>query len=75
MLHPSVRTTSSKLIKVDRWSDVKLFSDDQEAYGHLDFMVGQLGLHDLAKPELPRDVLKDNLKLVKLKAAVLLGLA
>lgn len=64
-----------KLIKVDRRTDVQLFSNDQDADGHLDRMVDQLGLRDLAKPELPMDVLKVNFKLVKLMAAVLLGLA
>lgn len=70
-----MKTTNSKLIKVDRRSDEKLFSDDQEADGQLDRIVGQLGVRDLAKLELPRDVLGVNFKLVKLMAAVLLGLA
>lgn len=62
------------LIKMDRRFDVKLFSHCQEVDGQLDRMVDQLGLRDLAKPELTMDVLRVNFKLVTLMAAVLLGL-
>ncbi len=49
--------------------------DDQEVDGHLNLMVDKLKLRDLAKPELPMDVLKVNFKLVKMMAAVQFGLS
>lgn len=62
-----------KLLKVNRRFDTTLFSKGKESEGHLDRMVDKLNLRDLAKPELPMDVLKVNFKLVKMMAAVQFG--
>jgi hypothetical protein len=64
-----------KLLKMDRRSDVKLFGDSKEFDGHLNRMVDELNLRDLAKPELAMDVLKTNFKLIKLIASVQFGRA
>ena len=64
-----------KLLKVERRSDVTLFGEGKELDGHLHRMVDELNLRDLAKPELPMDVLKVNFKLVKMMAAVQFGLS
>lgn len=64
-----------KLIKVDRRSAVDLFGHRQESEGHMNAMIDELGLRDLEQPDQPLDVLKVNFKLVKLMAAVIVGLA
>ncbi|MES2361181.1 MAG: hypothetical protein V4646_05205 [Pseudomonadota bacterium] len=64
-----------KLLKLDHRAEVSLWNDDQEVDGHLNLMVDKLKLRDLAKPELPMDVLKVNFKLVKMMAAVQFGLS
>ena|SRR5207247_3094368 len=64
-----------KLLKLDRRSDVSLWGEAKEFDGHLNRMVDELKLRDLAKPELPMDVLKVNFKLVKMMAAVQFGLS
>ena len=64
-----------KLLKLDRRSGVPLWGEGKEFDGHLNRMVDELKLRDLAKPELPMDVLKVDFKLVKMMVAVQFGLS
>lgn len=64
-----------KLLKLDRRSDVSLWGEGKECDGHLNRMVDELKLRELAKPELPMDVLRVNFKLVKMMVAVQFGLS
>ena len=64
-----------KLLKLDPRSGVPLWGEGQEFDGHLNRMVDELKLRDLAKPELPMDLLKVNFKLIMMMAAVQFGLS
>ncbi|MFC6282186.1 MULTISPECIES: hypothetical protein [Polaromonas] len=64
-----------KLLKLDHRAEVSLWGEGHEVDGHLNRMVDELNLRELAKPELPMDVLKVNFKLVKMMAAVQFGLS
>lgn len=62
-----------KLLKMNRHSDVTLWGEGKKFDGHLNRMVDELNLRDLAKPEFPMDVLKFNFKIVKMMVAVQFG--
>lgn len=65
----------AKLMKVDPFADVGLVRIGPTAEAQLDGMIDKLGLRDLPEPATPWERLKVEFRLLKVIAALAVGLA